>query len=424
MRPRPFRDLPREVAVLAAVAFVVALGFGLVAPALPVFARSFHVGRTAAAAVISAFALMRLVSARGGGFLADRLGERRVLAAGIGVVAGSSLLAGLSQNYGQLLALRGIGGVGSALFSVSAGSLLLRSVPNAQRGRATGVWAGAFLLGGIAGPAFGGAVTGIDIRLPFFLYAGALAVAGANALVALPSGAGAVGAVGAVGAAGDVGAATSTARASRLTLREALTEPAYRAAMAANFADGWAVLGVRTALVPLFVADVLHQRPIWTGVGFVVVAVVNAVVLLPAGRLADARGRRPVLIGGCLLSAAGMVVLALVGSLSGFLAAMAVLGLGSGLLDVAPAAVVGDVAAGRGATAVAAYQMAGDAGTVTGPLVSGRLTDVTSYGAAFGVTAAVLVAAAVLSALAPETRWRSGGAPPTGARRPGRPDRS
>ncbi|MGH3344537.1 MAG: MFS transporter, partial [Carbonactinosporaceae bacterium] len=151
MRVDPLRGLPREVGVLTAVSFTVALGFGIVAPALPVFASSFGVGEAAAAAVISAFAFMRLVSALGSGWLVDRLGERMLLASGIGVVAVSSVLAGLSQSYLQLIVLRGIGGVGSALFSVSALNLLLRTVGAELRGRATGAYQGGFVLGGIAG---------------------------------------------------------------------------------------------------------------------------------------------------------------------------------------------------------------------------------------------------------------------------------
>ena len=54
--------LPREVYVLTAVAFAVAVGFGVVAPAIPVFAKAFDVSNTAAGAVVSAFALMRFVS--------------------------------------------------------------------------------------------------------------------------------------------------------------------------------------------------------------------------------------------------------------------------------------------------------------------------------------------------------------------------
>jgi DHA1 family multidrug resistance protein-like MFS transporter len=59
----PFADLPREVAILSAVSFTVALGYGIVAPGIPAFARQFGVSVAAAASVISAFALMRVAFA-------------------------------------------------------------------------------------------------------------------------------------------------------------------------------------------------------------------------------------------------------------------------------------------------------------------------------------------------------------------------
>ncbi|MEJ7702321.1 MAG: MFS transporter [Geodermatophilaceae bacterium] len=179
------RSLPREVYVLASVAFFVAVGYGILAPAIPDFARDFGVGRTAAALVVSAFAFMRLVSAFGSGGLVDRFGERWVMAIGIGIVATTSAAAGLAQNYSTLLILRGLGGVGSAMFTVSAAALLIRLVGNEQRGRASGIFAGGFLTGGIIGPVFGGPLTEISLRLPFFVYAGSLTVAGLVAAVAL-----------------------------------------------------------------------------------------------------------------------------------------------------------------------------------------------------------------------------------------------
>ena len=124
--------------VLVGVNFSVALGFGIVAPAIPLFAKEFGVGNLAAGAVISVFALMRFVSALGAGRLVDRIGERLVLGIGIGIVAVSSLLAGLAQSYGQLVVLRGAGGVGSAMFTVSSVALLLRVVAPEQRARAPG----------------------------------------------------------------------------------------------------------------------------------------------------------------------------------------------------------------------------------------------------------------------------------------------
>lgn len=395
----PLRDLPREVAVLVSVAFFVAVGFGIVAPALPVFAREFGVGKTASGAVISAFAVARLGSALGAGRLVDRFGERRVLATGIVIVAVSSLLAGLAANYPQLVVLRGAGGVGSAMFSVSATSLLLRVVGPTQRGRAVGMWQGGFLIGAICGPALGGVVTGVSIRAPFFLYAGTLAVAGTIALVALRHTA--------------LGARAEAADRGRTALGTALRHPAYRAALATNLAEAWSVLAVRSAIVPLFVTEALGLGAEWIGVGFVIVAGVNAALLLPAGNLADTRGRRPLLVAGLGSCAAGLALLALAPNLPGYLGAMALIGVGSGLLDVAPGAILGDVVGGRGGTAVAAYQMAADVGNVAGPVVAGLLVDSYGYPVAFTASAAVVAAALLLSVAAPETRIRPPAAAPS-----------
>jgi len=387
----PFRGLPREVAVLAAVSFTVALGYGIVAPAIPAFARQFGVSTAAAASVISAFALMRVLGALPAGRLVDRFGEHTVMAAGIAVVAVSSLLAGFSQSFGQLIVLRGVGGLGSAMFGVSSQTLLLASVPSEQRGRANGLYSGGFLLGGISGPAVGGLVAAWSLRAPFLIYGG---------LLVIPA------AIAAVGLRDAPGRRAAEARPGRAlaALAAALRSSAFRAAASANLADGFAAVGVRSAIVPLFVRDVLHRSAVWTGAGFLVFAALNAAMLVPAGRVADTAGRRPVIIAGCAVSAGGMAVLGLLPGVGGYLAGLAVAGLGSGLLDVAPAAMIGDIMPRRGGSLVAAYQMAGDAGVVTGPVVAGFLVDTFSYAAAFGMAAAALGLAAVLGLFAPETR--------------------
>src|SRR5260370_17320100 len=65
----------------------------------------------------------------------------------------------------------------------------------------------------------------------------------------------------------------------------ALRSRAYRAAAAANLANGFAAMGVRSAIVPLFVRDVLPRSAGWTGIGFLVVAALTAPALLPAAPL-------------------------------------------------------------------------------------------------------------------------------------------
>ena len=389
---RSLRELPAEVRALVGVAFLVALGFGLVAPALPLFAREFGVSKALAGLVVSAFALMRLVMAPFVGRLVNALGERVLLASGIGIVAISSLLAGFSQSYWQLLVLRGAGGVGSIMFSVSAASLLVRVTPDHQRGQAQGVWAGAFLLGMIAGPAVGTVAT-FSLRAPFFLYAGTLLLAGTVGLAALRG--------------SDLAARRTTPEAP-VTLAAALRHRAYLAALAASFAGDFALVGARASIVPQFVTDSLHLSTGWAYAAFLVVSVVSGAFLLPLGRIADSRGRRPVIAGGLLIGAVGFVLLPTLPTAAGLMVAMVLLGVAGAADSTAPGAVMGDVVAGRGGTVVAVFQMAGDVGAVLGPIVAGWVADGPGYGATFGVSALVCVLPVLVVAAAPETLRRAG----------------
>jgi MFS family permease len=387
---RGLKELPSEVRALVGVGFMVALGFGLVSPAIPLFARQFGVSKTAAGAVISAFALTRLVAAPFVGRVVNAAGERVVLATGIGVVAVSSLLSGLAQDYWQLLVLRGAGGVGSIMFSVSAASLLIRVTPSYQRGRAQGVWAGSFLVGSIAGPAVG-TIASFSLRLPFFLYAGTLVVAGAIGLRALRH--------------SEI-ATRQVSAAETMPLRTALRDRAYIGALVASFAGDFAVVGARVSIVPQFVTDRLQLSTGWVYVAFLVVSIVSGALLLPFGHVADSRGRRPVIIGGLALGALGFALLPSLATLGGLVVAMVLLGFAGAADSVAPGAVLGDVVGSRGGTVVAVFQMAGDLGAVLGPVIAGSMADNHGYGPAFYVSALVALTPLPFVAFARETLVR------------------
>lgn len=402
--PTGLRDLPRETYVLALIAFCVALGFGIVVPAVPLFAVELGVGPTAAGAVVSAFALMRLVSGLGAGGLVDRIGERAALQAGLLVVAVSSLLAGLAVSYPQLLVLRGIGGVGSAVFTIAATSLLLRVASAAQRGRTQSVYRGGFILGGIVGPAFGGAVIGISLRAPFFLYAGTLVLAAAAAATLLPKPPPRTTPEPqvALGVAEDDGVPrVLPPEAPRTALGTALRNPAYQAALAGNFAVGFSVLGVRSTVVPLFVVQGMDLPPGYVGVAFAVAALVSAVLLLPAGKAVDTIGRRPALVTGGLVTAVALGALAASDGAVGLMLSMVLFAAGGSLLGVAPAAIVGDVVQGKGGRPIAVWQMASDLGSVIGPVGAGVLIDAAGFGTALAVSAVVVAACALLGLRVP-----------------------
>jgi MFS family permease len=398
---RAIGRLPVEVTVLTAIAFAVAIGFGIVAPVIPLYAREFGVGATLAGAVVSVFAGMRLVSGLLSGRLVDRFSERRVLTAGLAIVALSSALAGAAQSYPQLLVLRGAGGVGSAMFTVSAFALMYRVVDPGLRGRAAGLIQGGFLLGGVAGPAVGGLLAEASLRAPFFVYAATLGVAAVISATALRR--------------ADASRPASddpSGDAPRTSLRTALRSRAYIAALVTQVGTGWALFGVRSSLIPLFVADALGLPARWVGIGFVLSAAVQGALLLPAGRFVDTVGRRPAMVGGGAVAAGSVALLAVWPSQPGFLVAMAVYGAGAALLGTAPAAVVGDVVGSRGGTVVAVSQMASDLGAIVGPIVAGVLVETGSFTLAFSVTAAVIAAGALVSLTMPETRQPSTDADP------------
>ena len=393
--------LPREVAVLGAVAFCVALGFGIVATSLSLFAKSFGVSNLWAGSVIAVFAAFRFLAAPGAGWLVNRTGERLVLSGGIAIVAVSSLFAGLSQSFWQLFVLRGLGGVGSAMFTVSAAALLLRVVEPQQRARASSVFQAGFLVGGITGPLFGALLTSISLRLPFFVYTATLVAAGLIGLVFLSQ-------------------SRLRAREEQVgtthaptPLREAVRSRAYLAAVINNFATGWGLFGLRMSLLPLFVTAGLGLGPGWVGIGLLVSALTQGVLLAPAGWFSDSRGRRPALLSGAVLLTLSFLLLATMETQWFYLLSMAVFGMGSALLGTTSVAVVGDVIGGRGGTPISVFQMASDAGAVVGPLVAGYLSDVASYSFAFAVTAAIAGLGALAAALMPETLKLTAAAPRT-----------
>ncbi|MSZ02169.1 MAG: MFS transporter, partial [Actinobacteria bacterium] len=114
----------------------------MVIPAIPLFAKSFQVNNAQIGAIISAFALARFAMGLPAGKLIDIFGERRIQTTGLVLVAISSFASGLAATYWQLLIFRALGGIGSVMFSVSASSLLMRSVDDSIRGRAQSTYNG------------------------------------------------------------------------------------------------------------------------------------------------------------------------------------------------------------------------------------------------------------------------------------------
>jgi MFS transporter, ACDE family, multidrug resistance protein len=191
-----------------------------------------------------------------------------------------------------------------------------------------------------------------------------------------------------------------------VTLRTALRHRAYRSALLSNFATGWSVFGLRMAVVPLFISDVLHRGPQMTGVALAVFAVGNVIVVMPSGYLSDRMGRRGLLIGGLLACSVATVGLGISSSLTVFLVAACVAGAASGVFASPQQAAIADILgnAARAGTAVATFQMMADLGAVAGAMGVAKIAEHFGFEWGFIVSAFVMLCAAVVWMFAPETQ--------------------
>jgi EmrB/QacA subfamily drug resistance transporter len=105
-----------------------------------------------------------------GGSLGDRYGRRRVFVIGVCWFAAASLLCGLAQNTGQLVAARALQGIGGALLTPGSLALIQSSFRPEDRARAIGLWSSLAGISGLIGPFLGGIlVDAVSWRLVFLI---------------------------------------------------------------------------------------------------------------------------------------------------------------------------------------------------------------------------------------------------------------
>ncbi len=386
------RHIPRQTKVLTAGVFLVMIGLTLVAPILPLYAREFGVSRTAAGALISAFAVSRLVFDLLGGVAADRLGARRVMTGGALLLAVSSVGAALAPTYWFLVVTRVLEGFGSAAFATAAMQLIVLTTPKERLGR-TMAFFQMGLLGGISvGPIVGGFAAEVgDFATPFWIYAAiGLVLAGLVAWGVEPA---------------DVAPRTTAQimSAARILLRSR----AFLALMFVTFAIFVMRAGARITLLPLYGAEELGLSESQIGIAIAMAALVNLVVVNPGGWLVDRVGRRPVLIVGLLATAAAIAAHGYASSFGSLLLLSVGFGLSASLMGIPPPTLAGDLAPpGAEGASVGLYRTAGDVGLIAGPLLMGGIADTGAFATGFLVAGALLVVAAGVALLIPARRGR------------------
>src|SRR5918999_3343605 len=148
------------LALLAAAQFVVILDASIVNVALPSIGADLNFSQENLAWVVNAYVLTFGGFLLLGGRMADILGRRRVFMGGLILFALASLAGGLATNEGQLIAARAVQGLGAAILSPAALSIITNTFRDgAERNKALGVWGAVAGAGGAAGVLLGGVLT-------------------------------------------------------------------------------------------------------------------------------------------------------------------------------------------------------------------------------------------------------------------------
>jgi DHA1 family tetracycline resistance protein-like MFS transporter len=389
-RRRGLSSLPPGFGTIWASVAVDLIGFGIVLPILPIYAKQFHASSFEAALLVTVFSAAGFVFSPFWGRLSDRFGRRPVILISLAGTAIGSLLTGVASGLPLLFAGRLIDGASGASVSVAQAAAADLAGPG-ERSRLFGLLGAAFGLGFVAGPAIGalGALGGP--RVPFFLAAGLATV---NTLVAwrrLPE---------------TRPPATAPRPRERPPWRDQAvlaTAPLLVVAFAAmlafsGFEATFSLFGQRHLDLGIGSA-----AAVFTLVGLVIVAVQGGVVHKVVRRV----GERRTLAGGLALNAAGLGLLAPARSWALAAPALLLLTAGQGLVQTTMAATLADRAGpGHRGRVLGAQQSIAAMARIAGPAAGGALLGAAASGAPYVLGAAVTVVA--LAAL----RWGFGPALP------------
>jgi len=374
---------------------LLAFGNGMLIPIMPLYAQSFRSSYGLVGLVLASQGFGALLGDAPAGLLIGRLGLRRSMTIGVGVIALSMFAMSGARSMVELVAYGLLSGLGTALWSVARHTYLTVGVSNQQRGGAIALFGGIFRIGVFAGPYAGGVLgAAFGLRAPFIVYS----VLGLTALLLpaffanqalpaqLPRKRGINGKIGQMAA---------------LWRRESRT---FSTAGVGLFLAAL-IRGGRRVIIPLYAANIIGLDVQQIGLILSISSFLDMLMFYPAGVIMDNVGRKFAYVPSFLLQGVGMALVPFTGGFGSLLAAMLVAGFGNGLgsgtmmtlgADLAPADAMGEF--------LGLWRLIGDSGRTSAPAIVGGVAELVGLiPAAFVIAGVGLLASAVFAFTVPET---------------------
>lgn len=381
--------MPRQLmTTLLLSVFIAMLGIGIIVPVMPILANKLGANGLALGLIIAAFSLAKGAVEPIVGSLSDRWGRKRFLACGLLILALVGLAMPAATSVADLLVIRAVHGVGSAMIVPVAMAYVGEMAPLGQEGRAMAMLNIAIFTGIGCGPLLGGLCTDLwGMAAPFHAMAGLSGLALFLVLGQMP----AQGHKAAGPSRPGIGQALAT------MLRHERTAGILLARMATMM-----IMVPTMGFLPLL----MHQRFAASAmeIGIVITSrtLINALFQTPFGRLADRRDKTALLRLGCLIVSAVMCLIPLAGNFWLLLGLFVVLGLGEAIIWPTLGALATEEGRRHGAgTMMGAFNLAMSSGIFCGSLAAGLISDQLGLGWSFfliglGVLALCLTATGLM----------------------------
>ena len=402
----------RSFLALCALILVNQIGFGIITPVLPGFARSFGLDASSVGLVIGIYGFARFLANVPAGQIAERRGRRQVLIIGTIITSVASALMATATNLPLLLAYRLLAGLGAATV-LTGGQIMVGDIATPEnRGRMMSTYQGFFLIGVGLGPTPGGVLAdAFGLRAPFIAYAVFSALACVVAMLLIRE------TKPAYAAPAERTEASTAPASDGARIRQTLLGRPFLLLGIVSFVHFFARTGAVFTVVPLLGREAIGLTASQIGYAMTGVNLLNIAMLMPSGIAVDRIGRKLVIAPPTIICGLALALWAWSHDFPTFVLAAAVWGIGSGISGPSPAAYLADLApADLRGRMFGYFRSVSDFGYIIGPLLLGWLIDSRGYAFPLLLTGSMFVVAGALFWLfAPEFHRAGRGAGATHA---------
>jgi MFS family permease len=289
--------MTRSLLLLGVALFVVSLGFGMFTPILPQYAAKLGIDATSLGFAYSLYNVALIIFLIPSGIMADRLGRVKTSVIGMALFSVSSLMLVFARNLLQFAAARAVEGIGAAVVTPAVFALTADLAPAERRGSGMGYTSTMDTVGSLAGPTLGGSIAQtMGLTFPFYAAFFMALLSGALLLpIRDPK----------------VGSRSSSSGPSILAIFNSLRQNVSENRSLLVLCFRGFIIGITQGLFVLvfvlYMAFQIAMQPAEVGFSFTLVSGSTLAFAFLAGNLSDRFGRKPFVILGGMIIAAGVV---------------------------------------------------------------------------------------------------------------------